>query len=102
MRPSIYRILAAILHLSNISFTSNCEGFAKINETDDSFQSIQYAANLLKINSYDLERVLLERTIAIKDVVSYVKCKEMQSELYFFISTISIISIVFFFFQNTL
>ncbi|XP_055309914.1 myosin heavy chain 95F-like [Sitodiplosis mosellana] len=65
MRPSIYAILASILHLGNVTFSTNDEGFAQINANDDSKRSIQYAADLLKIDLNELERVLLQQTITI-------------------------------------
>lgn len=74
MGQSIYAILAAILHLGNVNFTTNDEGFAKINENDNSHQFIEHAADLLKIDMNDLEQVLLQRTITVssnqKDSVS--------------------------------
>lgn len=63
MRQAIYAILAAILHLGNVCFSSNDEGFARIN--DDSKQSLQNAADLLRIDTHELNRIFLERTMSV-------------------------------------
>lgn len=76
IRPSIYAILAAILHLGNVNFNKNDQGYAQINKDDDSNESIQYASDQLKIESSHLERVLLQRTITVssnqEDLMYYV------------------------------
>lgn len=70
MRQSIYEILASILHLGNVKFSTNNDGFAEI--MDNSKHSIQHAAELLKISSNDLERVLLQQTTKVsKNLESY-------------------------------
>ncbi|XP_055307029.1 unconventional myosin-Id-like [Sitodiplosis mosellana] len=61
MRESIYTILAAILHLGNVNFTTNNEDFAQI--SDGSKRSVQYAADLLHTDANNLEQVLLQRTM---------------------------------------
>lgn len=65
MRESIYSILAAILHLGNVNFKTDNLGFAQINDGDGSHDALEFAAKLLAINRKYLERVILERTVAV-------------------------------------
>lgn len=57
----IYTLLAAILHMGNVKFENNDLGYAQIAE--NSKESFQYAANLLKINNTRLKDALLSRNI---------------------------------------
>lgn len=73
MRESIYSILAAILHLGNVNFKTDNLGSAQINDDDGSHDALEFAAKLLAINRKYLERVILERTVAVADnLISYV------------------------------
>lgn len=60
LRCKIYHHLGAILHLGNVCFENNVEGYAEVSG-DTSAQCIEWAANLLNIDSNQLKRSLLKR-----------------------------------------
>lgn len=63
IRQSIYKLIAAVLHLGNVNFESNNSEYAQINDEDGSQRSLEYAAELLAINTIRLKSLLLERNI---------------------------------------
>lgn len=75
-REVIYQIIAAILHLGNINFKDNDTSIAEVNNEDGSQQSLEHAADLLRMDSQKLQTVLLERQIirkTQKDRIKYVR-----------------------------
>lgn len=67
MRQPIYTIIAAILHLGNVNFVENHSENAQIDDEDGSRESLEFAANLLAIDSIVLESIFLERKIKIRN-----------------------------------
>lgn len=61
MRESIYNVLAFILHLGNVKFEMDDHGFAQI--SNDSYQSMEFAANIVSIDKKQLQNTLLNRTL---------------------------------------
>lgn len=64
MIEMIYQRIAAILHLGNVTFDVDSDGFAQISENSNSRESI--AAQLLDVEVEDLKLVLLKRDILFK------------------------------------
>lgn len=63
IRESLYAVLAAVLHLGNVNFVGNHLENAQIDVEDGSHRSLEYAANLLAIDTSILENLLLKKTI---------------------------------------
>lgn len=63
IREIIYAVIAAILNLGNVNFTTNHLENAQVNDEDGSRQSLEYAADLLAIDKINLENLLLEKKI---------------------------------------
>lgn len=57
-----FKVLASILHLGNVEFTSDDE----CQITADSKKYILYAADLLDVDGYKLEQSILRRSIEVK------------------------------------
>lgn len=64
-RAEIYCVIAAILHLANVTFKNNGSSVSEINGEDESERSLNNAAELLKMNPNDLRTVLLENQLII-------------------------------------
>eukprot|EP00004_Rigifila_ramosa_P018167 TRINITY_DN448_c0_g1_i1.p1 TRINITY_DN448_c0_g1~~TRINITY_DN448_c0_g1_i1.p1 ORF type:complete len:1798 (-),score=640.82 TRINITY_DN448_c0_g1_i1:131-5497(-) len=58
-RESIFRIVAAILHLGNVTFTQNKQDQASVSNKAD----LETAALLLRLNAEDMERALVKKKI---------------------------------------
>lgn len=63
LRCPIYNLLAAILHLGNVNFENDESGCAQV--TEDSNESFECAANLLKISNAQLKNALLSRNLTV-------------------------------------
>lgn len=63
LRCPIYSLLASILHLENVSFEKSDTDSAQIAE--DSSDSFECAANLLKISNVELKDALLNRKLTV-------------------------------------
>lgn len=66
MIEMIYQRFAAILHLGNVTFDADSDGFAHISENSNSRKSLDVAAQLLDVEVDNLERALLDRDIRVK------------------------------------
>lgn len=90
-REAIYSIIAAMLHLGNINFEDNSSSVAEVNGEDGSQQSLERAADLLRMNSKQLQTVLLERQI-MKDTqddrTMYVRQSTSKHLIYLFLNNV--------------
>lgn len=64
-RRQVYKIIAAILHLGNISFEESTDNTCEISK--DSHTSCRNAAELLSLGTKDLQSMLINNSIDIKD-----------------------------------
>lgn len=64
-RRQVYKIIAAILHLGNISFEESTDNTCEISK--DSHTSCRNAAELLSLDAKDLQSMLINNSIDIKD-----------------------------------
>lgn len=65
-KRAIYRIVAAILHLGNISFeesTDDCKGGCRIKQNHESAEALENAASLLGVDREQLQMGLLSRVM---------------------------------------
>lgn len=73
----IFDVLAAILHLCNIEFIDDSFQKAEISNNLSSHESLNFAANLLKIDPDELKHALITKTIKTNtdtSCISYVYC----------------------------
>lgn len=64
-RREVYKIIAAILHLGNISFEESTDNTCEISK--DSHTSCRNAAELLSLDTKDVQSMLINNSIDIKD-----------------------------------
>lgn len=63
MCESIYGLLAGILHMGNIYFENDNNGHGQI--SNESYQSFEYAADLLSLDSNNFKSALFERQLMV-------------------------------------